>query len=191
MSAPGDAVFARFPRLDTPRLVLRETTPEDGAAILRIFGDDEVMRHYNVDTFTSLEQAHALVARWRKRFDERAGLRFAITHREGGSLLGTCGVNLWDRQRGAALIGYDLARHSWGQGYATEAVRALTRFCFDGIGANRVEAHVVPGNDASVAVLRKLGFTEEGLLREYAFFRGRYQDLLSFSLLRRDLAPRA
>ncbi len=44
----------------------------------------------------------------------------------------------------------------------------------------------MPGNVASAALLEKLGFLEEGTLREYRFFKGRYQDLRCFSLLRRE-----
>jgi [ribosomal protein S5]-alanine N-acetyltransferase len=65
-------------------------------------------------------------------------------------------------------------------------MRAVIRFGFKEMALNRVEADVTPGNEASVRVLRKLGFVEEGLLRQRAYWKGRYHDLRFFSLLRNE-----
>ena len=51
---------------------------------------------------------------------------------------------------------------------------------------NRVEAQVHPDNRASLALLKKLGFVEEGRLREVGYWAGVHHDLLQYSLLRRE-----
>jgi hypothetical protein len=73
----------------------------------------------------------------------------------------------------------------------TEALTALLEFGFETLGLNRIEALVMPDNAASFALLNKLGFSEEGLLREYDYFKDEFQDLICFSLLRREFSPTA
>lgn len=59
--------FERFPDIETPRLLLRELRREDAEAVFRLFSDPEVMRYYDMDVFTSMEQAQALIERQRQR----------------------------------------------------------------------------------------------------------------------------
>ena len=68
----------------------------------------------------------------------------------------------------------------------SEALPLVIHYGFLSLKLNRIQALVIPGNSASVGLLMKLGFEEEGLLRDYAFFKGRYNDLISFALLKRD-----
>ena len=63
----------------------------------------------------------------------------------------------------------------------------IIRFGFNTINLNRQQALVVPGNIASLKLLSKLRFTEEGLLRQHSYFKGRYQDVISLSVLRQDI----
>ena len=86
-----------------------------------------------------------------------------------------------------AVIGYDLLPTVWGNGYAAEAVSAIIATAFNGELAagplHRIQADTVPGNQASEALLRKLGFKEEGLRRDSGFWKGRFHDLTCFGLL--------
>lgn len=73
------------------------------------------------------------------------------------------------------------------RGYATEGARALLDFAFapapEGLGLHRVQANVIPENVASVGVVEKLGFREEGLARGYLRIAGRWQDHRMFAKL--------
>jgi ribosomal-protein-alanine N-acetyltransferase len=73
------------------------------------------------------------------------------------------------------VIGYDISRDHWGKGYKTEALRRIIPSVFSSAlpcGAlNRIQGDIVPDNSASEAVLRKLGFQEEGLLRESGYWK--------------------
>jgi ribosomal-protein-alanine N-acetyltransferase len=83
-------------------------------------------------------------------------------------------------------IGYALAREYWGHGYATEAVRAMIEFGFEHLNLNRIEARAVPANVASTRVMQKAGMKYEGILSESGFFKGAYQDVALYSILRSD-----
>lgn len=84
-------------------------------------------------------------------------------------------------RRGA--LGFVIARQHWGQGYATEAARAVLLLAFTELGLERVEATCRPGNQGSQRVLVKLGMHQEGLLRSHLLIRGHRADSLLFSAL--------
>src|SRR2546427_148474 len=70
-----------------------------------------------------------------------------------------------------------------------EAVATVIRYGFSVLGLHRIEAGVLPGNDASVRVLQKLRFLEEGTRRDYLYSKGRFHSLRWFSLLETDESP--
>ena len=176
--------FDVFPVLETERLLLRELAAEDTPALFEIFRDHEVMRYYDVEPMTDIGAAGDLIAEMRQRHTDRRGIRWAITDKVEGSFLGTIGLNRIDVVAGAAVLGYELGRHAWRRGFATEAVRAVVKFGHDVVGVRRIEAAVMLGNEASVRVLCKVGFDDEGVLAGHGHWKGQYHDLRMFSLRR-------
>lgn len=119
--------------------------------------------------------------------DQRSDLSYAflIFRADTNVLVG--GLTLANIRRGVAQagsigywIGQPFARH----GYMTAAVRALIPFCFDSLRLHRLEAACIPGNQASVRLLEKTGFTREGYAREYLCINGVWQDHLLFGRLK-------
>jgi len=183
--------FAAIPRLQTDRLILRAISPErDLSALFELFADPQVAEYTDTGPFATMAEAAEVMAWISSIFDERRGLRWAVTaSADDGTLIGTCGFNRWHRWNDSAEIGYDLARRHWGSGLMTEAVSAMIRFGFERMGLNRIEADVTVGNDRSARLLDKLGFEEEGVLRQRGFWKGAFHDLRLFSLLRQDWQP--
>ena len=174
-----------FPDLVTTNLQLREMNQADAPAVFRIFSDDEVTRHYDFDTFTNIDQAAELIDRQARRLENGEAIRWGITQIANDVVIGTVGL-IVNRHNSVGGLGYDLARPYWRLGIMSEALGIVIGYAFRGVKLNRLQALVMPGNVASAELLRKLGFMEEGTLREYAFFKGRHQDLRCFSLLRRE-----
>ncbi|HSI67994.1 MAG TPA: GNAT family protein [Planococcus sp. (in: firmicutes)] len=83
----------------------------------------------------------------------------------------------------SALVGYSIDEHSAGKGIATEAVQLVVRFCFEQLRLHRLEAYVSPRNLGSVRVLEKAEFQNEGLLREFLYINGVWEDHFYFSVL--------
>lgn len=100
-----------------------------------------------------------------------------------GEPVGNFGLNRFDDVWGVAELGYMVAREHWGNGYATEAAELLCTHAFRERRLHRVQATVFAHNDASARVLEKVGFSEEGRLREHAFVDGERVDLVQFGLL--------
>lgn len=129
-----------------------------------------------------------MLRRFRGLFDLGQDFIYGIFDRGDGRCLGGCGLHP-RTTAGALEIGYWVARDRWGQGIATEVAGALTRVAFEVMKADRVEIRVAPENTRSLAVPRKLRFTEEGTLRGVGAGRNGKPnvDLVVFSMLPSEL----
>jgi ribosomal-protein-alanine N-acetyltransferase len=122
------------------------------------------------------------------RREARAGrtLPCAIVH--DGRLAGQ--VTVGNVVRGAfdsGYVGYWVDGRLAGRGIATTAVALLVDHCFDVVGLHRVEANVRPENAASLRVVEKLGFVQEGVHRRYLHIDGAWRDHTAWALLREDV----
>ncbi len=169
-----------FPALQTARLILRETVEADAAAIYAIFSDPAVTRHYNLQTFTNVEEARQLVQRRRKRFETGHSIRWGIALKDGAQLIGSCGL-IFDAEHPKAELGYEIASTHWNKGYAGEALHAVLAYAFETLAPQQIVAHVMPGNDASKHLLLKLGFVSEGVIAKAGFWNEQHHDLERFA----------
>ncbi|HEY9634925.1 MAG TPA: GNAT family protein [Coleofasciculaceae cyanobacterium] len=177
-------LFTKFPVLETENLMLRETTLSDASAIFQIFASEAVTKYHDIETVTNMEQAKFLIYRRAERFKNKQGIRWGIARKDDNVIIGSCGYSI--RNCFQAEIGYELIETYWRQGIMTEALRAVIRWGFQNLEFNRIEGMVMVENIASINLLKKLGFLEEGLLREYGIWKGQFHDLKIFSLLKRD-----
>lgn len=102
-------------------------------------------------------------------------MRWAIVLREQENrVIGSCGYYNLNEANRSVEIGYDLHPAHWRQGIMTEALRAAINYGFSNkfpFWLNRIEALTYVEHEASAGLLRKLGFQEEGIRREYGHFR--------------------
>jgi RimJ/RimL family protein N-acetyltransferase len=170
--------------LVTDRLVLRDYRGDDLDAVQVYASDLEVCRFMEWgpntpdDTRAFLETVVASA-----REQPRSAYELAITRE--GEVIGGVGLRVDSVAHQRGNVGWVVRRDAWGQGYATEAARALIGFGVTSLGLHRVEATCEPANLASVRVMAKLGMSREGHLRDHMLVRGRWRD----SLLHAYLAP--
>jgi ribosomal-protein-alanine N-acetyltransferase len=126
-----------------------------------------------------------------KRYSEdlRSDLAYAflIFRSDDNAMVG--GLTLANIRRGVAQagsIGYWIGAPFARKGYMTAAMRALVPFCFGTLRLHRLEAACIPGNKASIRLLEKTGFTQEGFARRYLCINGVWQDHLLFARLKDD-----
>jgi ribosomal-protein-alanine N-acetyltransferase len=174
------------PTLTTARLVLRPFRDADRREVFELHSNARVMRYWDSAPWRDETQADRFLARCRALSDNEAGARVAVERRDTGRFIGWIGLQHWDHDNRSANLGYVFAEHAWGQGYATEAGRALLEWGFDVMDLNRVSAQTDTRNEASARVLTKLGFTLEGILRENVIVDGEVSDDATYSLLRRE-----
>jgi RimJ/RimL family protein N-acetyltransferase len=177
-------------RMETERLILRPLIPEDSEGLFRIFSDPEVTRYLEITPLKFASEGKTMLEYFNGQFERKSGVRWGIERKQDGVLLGTCGfhsVELWIFK---AELSYDVGRPYWGQGIVPEAAKALLRHAFEDLGMNRIQASVIPEAAASAKVLEKLGFYREGVLRETGYWKGRFWDKVTYSLLKREWEER-
>jgi ribosomal-protein-serine acetyltransferase len=108
---------------------------------------------------------------------------------DGEQVVGSVGFNRILHEHGQAEIGYWLAKSHEGRGLMTAAVRALLRHGFEVLDLHRISIGAAPGNARSRAIPERLGFTEEGVLRESERFPDRFGDIVVYSILRHEWSP--
>ncbi|KGP83424.1 MULTISPECIES: GNAT family N-acetyltransferase [unclassified Paenibacillus] len=172
--------------LHTERLHLRKMKVSDSSSLFTVWSDPDVTKFMNVRCFTDVEQAKEMINLLDDLSRDRKAIRFTIIKKESNEIIGSCGYNSLDFDNLKAEIGYDLAKSSWGRGYASEAVSSLVDHAFSSLKLNRVEAKVDPENVSSIKLLEKLRFTFEGTLREYERVEGTFNDLHMYSKLISD-----
>ncbi|XVE62874.1 hypothetical protein DITRI_Ditri06bG0154800 [Diplodiscus trichospermus] len=168
--------------IDLSKITLRPFKLEDADDFLLFAGDDQVTRNLRWKTLISKEEALAHIKDvciphpWRRSIciDDRS-IGFVSIFPFSGD----------DRCR--ANFGYGVAVKYWGHGLATKAVKmAVPQFFVDFPHVVRLEAFFDVDNKASQRVVEKAGFQKEGLLRKYAYLKGKLRDLYIYSFLSPD-----
>jgi ribosomal-protein-alanine N-acetyltransferase len=179
-----------FPILKTERLSLREFHPTDAQAVFDSFSQEKVTKYVNRGPMQSFQEAKELVETRASLFKRGIGIRWAIVKIDDPSnLIGSCGCYKLDKSNRSMEIGYDLHPDYWRQGIMTEAVKTMLDFAYGEAffyHLNRIQALTYVNNAASIGLLKKLGFKEEGIRREAGYWKDQYHDLKSFSLLRHE-----
>jgi ribosomal-protein-alanine N-acetyltransferase len=178
--------FAAFPRLATARLILRQPVPEDATDLHAALSDPEVTRYLPFGPRDTLSETQAYLAGVEGHFRDHTAIVWTIVRRDEqreGAAIGLAYFLHWSPEHARAEVGYLLARAVWGQGYATEALRALLAFSFEVAGCNRVEAWYQVENRASGRAMEKAGMRFEGVLREHQIANGRPISYAIYSML--------
>jgi ribosomal-protein-alanine N-acetyltransferase len=174
--------FHTFPTLETERLILRQLTETDAPDVFLFLSDEETMRYYDPEPLTRLEQAAKSIERHQKRFAQQEALRWGIILRGENRVIGNCGY-VWDADNLNASLSYILLKQYWKKGIMTEALTAIIQFGFEHIHLHRIEALVAYPNLASARLLEKLGFQEEGRLRDRQYTHHQFVDERMFALI--------
>lgn len=174
--------FTHFPGLETQRLLLRKITPEDVNALLKLFGNREVVRFIEMQPIKTIEQANEWLKWMGGAFANKDGLRWGITLKDG-TFVGSAGLHRWNREAHHAEISCDINHKYWGHAYGQEALSQVIDFGWQHMNLNRIEASVIKGNRRSIHVMEKMGFKREGLLRQRVLKGGKYYDIYVFGML--------
>ena len=145
------------PTLRTPRLLLRKFKLEDASDVQQLAGDWDVAKTtLNIPHPYSLSQAEEWIESHASTWRDREGIVFAITSIEQEHLVGAISFRLYNK---VATLGYWIGKPYWGQGYCTEATKALVGFGFDALGLTKVVAEHLASNPASGRVMQKSGMS--------------------------------
>jgi RimJ/RimL family protein N-acetyltransferase len=171
--------------LETPRLILREFSESDIPELVPLIGAREVAA-------TTLRIPHPYEEKHAREFfattPKENELRLAIRLRSTGRLCGGIGLHP-DPELQRAELGYWIGVPFWGNGYATEAARAVIGYGFEKLKLDRIFASHFKGNEKSGRVLQKIGMHYEGSVRHGVMKAGKLLDLETYAIVREVDTP--
>lgn len=171
-----------FPVLKTDRLLLRQIVANDINNIFKGLSHPDVIKYYAV-SFPTLLATQEQMNWYANMIKDDTGRCWAICSADNSIFYGVCTLSSWNKQHRKAETGYWLLPEFWGKGFVAEALQAVFKYGFEDMNLHRIMAEVEDDNPASIAVLKKLGFTKEGTLKECEIKDGRFINLAVFSLL--------
>ena len=173
------------PPLSDGLVTLRPWTRDDAPAIVAACADDEIVRWMPIipqpyTTADALEYVEASAMAWR----EGTGATFAILD-DGREPVGSIGMRIVEREHAIVEVGYWAAASARGRGLTTRALRLISVWLLDTVGARRVQLRADVFNLPSQRVAEKAGFVREGVLRASGYNprQGRPVDYAVYSLL--------
>ena len=150
----------RHAEVETARLRLRAFTHADLDGLSRIASDPEVMRHIGDGLPFTRDETLFNLNGIINAFERRGWGRWALEKKDGGGLIGYCGLANGNDDIGVEVV-YLLAREEWGKGIAMEAASASLRYGFDSLGFDSIAAVTFPDNLRSRRVMERLGMSFE------------------------------
>ena len=175
--------FDTYPELVTNRLHLRQPTMDDAGPLALIYGHPETVRYISYPVSGGLAKMQEKL-KWDLESASRGeGFRWVLCERGHDEPQGTLGLFHWSQADRRAEVGYVLGIHHWGKGVMKEVMPALLRFGFEEMKLHRIEARVDPDNTASLRVLTRAGFQQEGVLRDNIADGATFRNTVMLSLL--------
>lgn len=158
MDGSGD----KLSRMETERLIMRRWRDDDREPFAALNADPEVMEHFPAPLTRA--QSDTMVDKIERSFDEQGYGLWALEVRETGRFIGFTGL-MWQRFEApftpALEVGWRLARHAWGYGYAVEAARRAVAEGFAVAGVDEIVSMTAQRNTRSRAVMERLGMTRD------------------------------
>lgn len=176
----------QFEILETPRLLLRTLTPDIYIKVLEELSDEQLM------DFTGYTRPEDIA---KERARQNGGLSsYAMTFlywhaldKETQKVIGSIGYYRVFPEHERGEIGYNIYDEAnRRKGYMKELMPIVLAYGFETMKLHRIEAMISLDNEASIGLIEKFGFVEEGLLREHYYKDGKHEDSVVFSLLKSE-----
>ena len=154
-------VGSSLPDIETERLLLRAPTSDDlDDWIAAIWGDDEVMRYMPKSSAPLAVQAQDVLDFFMELREQHRVGAWVIASKNDGRFMGHA-ILAHREAFDEPELGYALGKEFWGNGYATETAQAVVQYGFEQVGLPRMFGVVVPENEPSWRILKRLGFVYE------------------------------
>lgn len=184
-----------LPNIETERLVIRLASRRDRDTVLNYYKNNKAhlapySPSFPSDFFTPQYWERQIERNIEEFYSDQSARMFIFEKTKPAVAIGN--VSLGNIVRNAAqfsYLGYGLAEEKQGNGFATEAVRAVVQFAFTELKLHRIMANYIPTNERSGKVLKRAGFTVEGYARDYLLLDGRWQDHIMTAIVNPNWVP--
>ena len=184
---PAPVLCPEYP-VRTERLLLRPLSTADAGAVLAYRGRADVCRYLPFEPMTREDVAARIAGQWARTglTAEGQSLTLGAEVAQTGELAGDVVLFWHSREHAAGELGYVFEPALGGQGYATEAARAMLGLGFGPLALHRIIARLDERNDASARLARRLGMRQEARLVSNELFKGEWSTELVFAILAQE-----
>ena len=151
------------PRIETERLILRRYKESDIDAMYEIITDERLSKYIRFPNFTKEEELEC-IKKWINSADESRYERWVIELKNDGSVVGNIDINSIMSKHNYCNVGYTIRYDYWGNGYASEALKAVSDYLLNDGGYYLVECTCNELNIQSSKVMLKAGFKKDGYI---------------------------
>jgi ribosomal-protein-alanine N-acetyltransferase len=179
-------IYHDLPTLETERLLLRKFTLDDAEDVFDYASEPDVSRFVPWEAHQSIDDSYNFIDYVLKQYEAGKLAPWAIVFKRNGKVIGTIDFVAWFPHHFRAEIGFILSKEYWGQGLIVEAAAKVIQFGFERMELNKIEASCMVENIQSQRVLQKLGMRFEGISRQKYFIKGKFWDMVNYSLLKSE-----
>ena len=164
---------------------LRAYKEEDIERAVQFINDEEVKKL--LDSNTPFPMTKWQEEEWIKSRKANTDFTydFAIEDLKTGKYIGGCSINECDVKNRTCTIGIMIGdKDYWGNGYGSDALKALNKFIFEEVNMNKIKLKVFSFNSRAIACYKKVGFQEEGILKKELYRNGKYHDEILMAIFK-------
>ena len=166
---------------------LRALEQDDLPHFVRWINDPETRRFMAIRFPLSMTEEE----NWWESFISRQGDYIFAIEANDGRYIGNIGLHDIERENRRAMLGIIIGDKAyWGQGYGTDAIRAMVDWAFGYLNLNRISLTVYAYNERAIGCYLKCGFRHEGAMRQARYVDGQYYDELMMGILRDEFLER-
>ncbi|MFB7138515.1 GNAT family N-acetyltransferase [Gottfriedia sp. NPDC056225] len=177
-------IYSKTDRMiETERLRLRLFKKSDAKEIALMCNNYNVYKStLSLPNPYTIECALSWIESHEENFKENSKYEFAITDKVTGQLYGAIGISN-QKQFKHGEMGYWIAEANWGNGYASEAAKAVIEFVFKEKDFHRVYARHFASNPASGKVMKNCRMLYEGTMKDHIVKNGRFEDIVLYGII--------
>jgi RimJ/RimL family protein N-acetyltransferase len=167
--------------LETKRTILRPIRSEDNEEVFKYRSDSETNKYQGWIPI-SLDDVSEFIAKNPSEFNlPDTWFQLVITEKDSGKIIGDIGIHFIGNQQ--AEIGCTLAKYAHGNGYASEALKAVIDYLFKKLNKHRIIGSIDPKNENSIKLLERLGFRKEAHFKQSLYIKGSWVDDIIYATL--------
>ena len=169
------------------RIKLGPVKKEYIESYLKWLNDPEITQYLNMFRPLTRMMEEDWIENLKNRDDTIAFAILIPDEKIGEKIIGNCGIHAIDWKNRVAEVGIMIGEKEYqSKGFGTEAMKVLLEFGFRTVNLNRIQLRVYEFNSRAINSYNKIGFIEEGRMREAFFINGEYHDVIFMSILQKE-----
>ncbi len=168
-------------------LFLRKISKNDIDFVFESLNDDRITAYLSMEPLKTLEQSKRLIKSYLNYWNVKIQFNYIIELLEADKVkIGSASLWSISWQHYRAQIGIWLIHSFWDKGFGEKSLNLIKNIAFNHLKLNRLEAYIAIENKRSQYLFEKCGFKEEGTLRQYLNFQGKYHDAVILACIKKN-----